>query len=202
MTLTRRLRLGATLSLLLSPALALAAGPRTPGPEPGQEAPAFSLTGSDGKVHTLAEQKGKVVVLEWVNPDCPFVKRHYQAKTMKTLSEKFAGKEVVWLAINSTHYADQAANKAFVAAESLAYAVLDDHDGAVGHQYGARTTPDMFVVDPEGKVAYRGAIDDDPFGDKAEKVNYVDAAVPAVLAKSAVAMARTQPYGCSVKYKD
>ncbi|MEZ4471333.1 MAG: redoxin domain-containing protein [bacterium] len=194
-------RFGLVAALLL-PALALAGGPRTPGPEPGQEAPAFSLAGSDGKVHTLAEQKGKVVVLEWVNPDCPFVKRHYQARTMKTLAEKFAGKEVVWLAINSTHYADQAANKAFVAAEGLSYAVLDDHDGAVGHLYGARTTPDMFVVDPDGKVAYRGAIDDDPFGDKAEKVNYVDAAVPAVLAKSAVAMARTQPYGCSVKYKD
>jgi len=190
------------LAVFLLPTLALAKGPATPGPEPGQPAPAFSLQAQDGTTHTLAQYLGKVVVLEWTNPECPFVQRHYQAATMKTLAEKYKGKEVVWLAINSTNFATLETNKQFVEAQKLSYAVLDDHAGTVGNAYGARTTPDMFVVDPEGKVAYRGAIDNDPFGDKAAdaKLNYVDQAVPAIIGKSPVAVPRTEPYGCSVKY--
>lgn len=190
------------LAALLLPTLAFA-GPKTEGPAPGEAAPAFSLKDHTGKAHTLADYKGKVVVLEWTNPECPFVVRHYREKTMKTLSEQYAGKDVVWLAVNSSHFANAAVNKAFVEKEGLKYAVLDDASGSVGHAYGARTTPDMYVIDPAGKIAYRGAIDNDPFGDKkaAEKVNYVGAALPAVIGKSAVATARTKPYGCSVKYK-
>lgn len=190
------------LALCLFATPALAGGPKNPGPEPGQEAPAFSLVAHDGSTHTLAQYKGKVVVLEWTNPECPFVVRHYQAATMKTLAEKYKGKEVVWLAVNSSHFANVEANKKFVEAEKLAYAVLDDSKGEVGHAYGARTTPDMFVIDPQGKVAYRGAIDNDPSGDKSAeaKINYVDQSVPAVLGQTPLATPRTQPYGCSVKY--
>ncbi|MGK0359636.1 MAG: peroxiredoxin [Bradymonadia bacterium] len=190
------------LALCLSlPALAVA-GPTSEGPKPGDAAPDFALVDHTGKTHKLADYKGKVVVLEWTNPECPFVVRHYKAKTMTTLAQKYAGKEIVWLAVNSSHFANPAINKAFVEKEKLTYAVLDDAKGAVGNAYGARTTPDMFVVDPAGKIAYRGAIDNDPFGDKpaAEKVNYIDVAVPAVFAKGKVALPQTKPYGCSVKY--
>lgn len=186
---------------LLFPAVALA-GPTSEGPKPGEAAPAFSLVDHAGKTHTLADYKGKVVVLEWTNPECPFVVRHYQAKTMSTLAQKYAGKEVVWLAVNSSHFANPTVNKAFVEKEKLTYAVLDDAKGTVGNAYGARTTPDMYVVDPAGNIAYRGAIDNDPFGDKKaeEKVNYIDATVPVVFAKGTVALPQTKPYGCSVKY--
>lgn len=188
-------------ALLALPALAVA-GPNTTGPEPGQAAPDFALVDHVGKTHKLSDYKGKVVVLEWTNPECPFVVRHYKAKTMKTLADQYKGKEVVWLAINSSHFANPTVNKKFVDDEKLTYAVLDDAKGTVGHAYGARTTPDMFVVDPAGKIAYRGAIDNDPFGDKkaAEKVNYIGAALPAVIGKTALATPRTKPYGCSVKY--
>lgn len=190
------------LAALLLPTLAFA-GPKTEGPAPGQAAPDFTLKDHTGTEHKLSAYKGKVVVLEWTNPECPFVVRHYREKTMKTLAEQYAGKDVVWLAVNSSHFATQETNKAFVDKEQLKYAVLDDAKGEVGHAYGARTTPDMFVVDPAGLVAYRGAIDNDPFGDKKaeEKVNYVGVAIPAVMAKGKIATPKTKPYGCSVKYK-
>jgi peroxiredoxin len=190
------------LPLLLALPVAAFAGPDTTGPEPGQAAPEFALADHTGKTHKLSDYKGKVVVLEWTNPECPFVVRHYKAQTMKTLAEQYKGKEVVWLAINSSHFATQATNKKFVDDEKLTYAVLDDAKGTVGHAYGARTTPDMYVVDPAGKIAYRGAIDNDPFGDKsaADKINYIGAALPAVIGKAAPKTPRTKPYGCSVKY--
>ncbi len=179
---------------------ALAGTPKTDGPAIGAPAPAFSLVDHAGKAHTLADYAGKVVVLEWTNPTCPFVVRHYRKDTMETLARAYDGKPVVWLAINSTHFADAAANAAWVKAEGLPFPVLDDHSGATGHAYGARTSPDMFVIDPAGKVIYRGAIDDDPFGDKASPLNYVKAAVDAHLAGRPIDPSRTKPYGCSVKY--
>ena len=189
----------ATLCLCLA-APALAGGPKTEGPRPGEAAPAFSLTDQDGKAHQLKDFLGKVVVLEWTNPECPFVVRHYRKDTMEALAKKYAGKDVVWLAINSSHFANNAVNKKWAEAERLPFKVLDDHTGATGHAYGARTTPDMYVIDPAGKIAYRGAIDDDPYGDKASPKNFVDTALMQHFSGKPVGEARTKPYGCSVKY--
>lgn len=165
-----------------------------------QKAADFTLTDTNGKAHTLSAYKGKIVVLEWVNPECPFVKRHYDAGTMANTAKAYADKDVVWLAVNSSHHFNQAKNKAFVEKYDLKYAVLDDSAGKVGKSYDAKTTPHMYVIDKAGNIAYKGAIDDDPRGDKAEKKNYVKAAIDELLAGKAVTTAETKPYGCSVKY--
>ena len=164
----------------------------------GEKAPDFTLMDQNGNQVSLSDYADKTVVLEWTNPDCPFVKRHYKAETMKKLSEKYKSKDVVWLAINSTNYADVKANQKWVEKKGLDYAVLDDHEGKVGALYGARTTPHMFIVD-KGVLAYAGAIDDDPSGSGAT-VNYVDQALDQVCGDHAVTTAQTKPYGCSVKY--
>lgn len=168
----------------------------------GAAAPAFTLNDQNGKPVSLADFAGKTVVLEWINPDCPFVQRHYKAKTFSTLADKYRGKDVVWLAINTTKYATAADNAKWIASNGLSYAILDDHTGAVGRLYGAKTTPHMFVIDPKGVVQYAGAIDDDPQGGKPQPANYVDAALADVLAGKPVATPQTKPYGCSVKYAD
>ena len=165
----------------------------------GEAAPAFSLPDPGGRAVSLADYKGQVVVLEWVNPDCPFVQRHYAAGTMKKLAEAYAGRGVVWLAVNSTHYMDAASNRKWIEKYGLPYPILDDRAGAVGHLYGARTTPHMFVIDKNGKIVYAGAIDSDA-GGGADSVNYVGQALDALLAGKSVATAETKPYGCSVKY--
>ena len=168
----------------------------------GDPAPAFTLTDSAGHKISLADYKDKVVVLEWINPDCPFVQRHYKAGTMKNLAAEYASKGVVWLAINSTNYMDAEANAKFKAANGLAYPILVDQSGEVGHLYGAMTTPHMFIIDSEGMIVYMGAIDDDPWGSKdGPATNYVAAALDEVLAGKAVTVSETKPYGCSVKYK-
>jgi peroxiredoxin len=140
----------------------------------------------------LSDFAGKVVVLEWINPDCPFVKRHADAGTMRSLAQKYQGR-VVWIGINSTNYMDSAANAKWIADRSLPYAVLDDHTGAVGHAYNAKTTPHMYVIDTTGKLVYGGT-------KGASAVNYVDAALAEVTAGKPVSLAETKPYGCSVKY--
>lgn len=167
----------------------------------GEAAPGFTLMDTAGNEVSLSDFEGKVVVLEWLNPDCPFVVRHYKAGTMKALAEKYGGKGVVWLTINSTNYMDAEANAKFKAANQLPYPILVDQDGAVGHLYDARTTPHMFIIDGDGKLAYMGAIDDDPRGSSDTPANYVAAALDEVLAGKPVTTAETTPYGCSVKYK-
>jgi peroxiredoxin len=168
----------------------------------GKAAPDFVLTDTTGNRVSLADYNGKVVVLEWLNPDCPYVQRHYKAGTMKKLATKYGGQGVVWLTINSTNYMDVAANAKFKAANDLPYTILVDQSGEVGHLYNAATTPHMYVIDGEGTLAYVGAIDDDPRGGKGDgATNYVAAALDEVLAGSAVTTAETKPYGCSVKYK-
>jgi len=172
------------------------------GVEVGKAAPDFALTDTTGNRVSLADYNGKVVVLEWLNPDCPYVQRHYKAGTMKILATKYGGQGVVWLTINSTNYMDAAANAKFKAANDLPYTILVDQSGEVGHLYNAATTPHMYVIDGEGTLAYVGAIDDDPRGGKGDgATNYVAAALDEVLAGSAVTTAETKPYGCSVKYK-
>lgn len=171
----------------------------------GEPAPAFTLTDLEGETHSLAALEGKVVVLEWVNPECPFSDRHAREKTMTALAAEHG--DVVWLGINSTNpehanYLEPAEHRRWAADNGIDYAILYDPTGEVGHAYDAKTTPHMFIVDEQGKIAYDGAIDDDPPGRKAaaERTNYVDRGLDAHGAGKAVDPASTKPYGCSVKY--
>ncbi|MGO8703726.1 MAG: thioredoxin family protein [Candidatus Brocadiia bacterium] len=164
-------------------------------------APGFTLTDQKGNTVKLSDFKGKVVVLEWTNPDCPFVQRHYKAGTMAMLAKAYAPRGVVWLAINTTYYMDRAKDADWAAKQQIAYPVLGDHDGKAGKAYGAKSSPHMFVIDANGNIAYQGAIDNDANGEKKEgAVNYVALALDAVLAGKPVAIPATKPYGCSVKY--
>lgn len=174
-----------------------------------QQAPAFALPDTAGQVHQLADYQGKFVVLEWVNPDCPFVKKHYGSGNMQKLQQEYTGKGVAWLAICSSapgkqgNYPPEKHAELAKARGSAATALLLDPDGKVGKLYGAKTTPHMFVISPEGKILYRGAIDDKPSTDQADvktAKNYVKAALDAAMDGQAVAEPVTAPYGCSVKY--
>lgn len=167
----------------------------------GKPAPEFKVTDQDGKTHSLSQYKGKIVVLEWTNPGCPFVQRHYKAETMEKLSTQLAKDNVVWLAVNSTASNTTADTKKWMKDEGFAYPTLQDNDGAIGHAYGAKTTPHMFVIDKAGVLRYAGAIDSDPRGKDPAPTNLVDQAVSALLAGKDPPVASSQPYGCSVKYK-
>ncbi len=171
--------------------------------EIGKPAPEFALKDANGKEVSLASFKGKVVVLEWTNHTCPFVKRHQgQQKTMQKTFAKFAGKPVAWLAIDSSRYCEEKIDgiREWIKTNDIKFPILMDAKGKVGHIYGAKTTPHMYVIDQKGVLAYAGAIDDDPQGDKESPKNYVEDAVNALLKGSTVATARTKSYGCSVKY--
>ena len=187
----------ATLALA-APALA---SDKAAAAEVGKPAPAFTLKDESGKEHSLAQYKGKVVVLEWTNPDCPFVQRHYAADTMQTTFKGLDASKVVWLSVDSTASHDAASAKAWKAKEGQPFPVLLDSDGKVGKAFGARTTPHTFVIDEKGVLRYAGAIDDDPRGNNKAPTNYVKTAVDAVLTGKPVPASTTQPYGCSVKYK-
>ena len=182
-----------TMMVLIAPA-AFAGGAGV-----GDPAPDFTLKDLQGNDVTLSKIDG-VRVLEWVNPDCPFVKRHYQAGTMKKLEAQYEAKGVTWLTINSTHYMDREANEAFAKANGLSQTILLDPTGTVGHLYGAATTPHMYIIDAGGTIVYAGAIDDDPRGTTDDPTNYVAKALDEVLAGKPVTTAETKPYGCSVKY--
>ena len=166
----------------------------------GSAAPQFSLKDQTGKTVNLSDHAGKVVVLEWINPQCPFVVRHYDAKTMQDLASKYATQGVVWLAIDSSSSVTPASSQQWAEKYDLSYPILQDPSGETGHAYGATNTPHMYVIGKDGKIAYAGAIDDDPKGNKADKVNYVDKALTEVLAGSNVSTPQTKAYGCSVKY--
>lgn len=182
----------------------------TDGVKVGDAAPAFTLKDTDGKEHTLAELKGKVVVLEWFNPECPFiVKHHSEAKknmTFNKLYDDYNSKGVVFLAINSSAAGKQGngleLNKKMKTEYKLPYPILLDESGDVGHAYGAKTTPHCFVINAEGKVAYMGAIDNNKNIDKAGDKNYVKAALDEILAGKPVTEATTASYGCGVKYSN
>jgi len=175
----------------------------------GQPAPNFTLQGSDGKPHSLADYKGKYVVLEWTNPECPFVHKFYDSGTMQKLQKEETAKGAAWLRINSGapgHEGYQtAADLASYAQEHqvAATASLLDPDGKVGHMYGARTTPHMFVINPKGVLIYAGGIDNKPSADPAmiaTATNYVTAALDEARAGKPVTTPTARPYGCSVKY--
>lgn len=170
-----------------------------------QTAPDFTLKNLEGKEVRLSKFKGSIVVLEWTNYDCPFVKAHYndQTKTTAKLIEKYTDKDVVWLTINSTHYATTETIKEWAEKKGLKQTILVDRDGKVGKLYKAKTTPHVFVIDKKGKLAYQGAYDNAPLGKKPknkELVNYVDKAISELLDDKQVEITKTKSYGCSVKY--
>jgi peroxiredoxin len=175
----------------------------------GEPAPAFTLTDLAGNSHSLSDFKGKTVVLEWFNSKCPFVVKHYSAGDMQKLQKEFTSQGVVWLLVNSTNtghkdFLDtQAAQANFSSWEIAATALLGDADGKVGKAYDARTTPHMYVINPEGILVYAGAIDSirsTRQADVAKAENYVSRALSEVLSGKPVSLAVTDPYGCSVKY--
>ncbi|WP_035605165.1 redoxin domain-containing protein [Haloferula sp. BvORR071] len=175
--------------------------------EPGDAAPAFTVKNVKGEEVSLAKQKGKVVVLEWVNYDCPFVKKHYGSGNMQKLQEKYTAKDVVWITVSTNaegplSEAKGLADRSKEAGNKATQIVLDT-DGKVGKAYGAKTTPHMFVIDKEGKIAYDGAIDSvksTEAADIATADSYVSLALDSVLAGKTVDKAKTEPYGCGVKY--
>lgn len=175
----------------------------------GGPAPDFSLPDVAGTTHKLSDYRGKVVVLEWVNYHCPFVKKHYDSKNMQALQKKWTGKEVVWLAICSSAPGKQGnfdpaqAAKEGQSRGAAHTAYLLDPEGQVGRSYGAKTTPHMFIIDPKGKLVYQGAIDSIKSANQKDikkATNYVDTGLTALLAGKPLKPQTTQPYGCSVKY--
>jgi len=186
--------------LVLALTLLACSGPSLAEVAVGDPAPAFTLSDLDGSPVTLSELQGKTVVLEWINPNCPVSRGHAERKTMQTTSDKHP--EVIWLGINSTNpshgdHVTPAEHKKYMAEHGASYRVLEDPTGEVGRSYGARTTPHMFVIDADGKIAYMGAIDDGP---RNVQTNYVDAALSAIDSGAKPDPAATRPYGCSVKY--
>ena len=196
--------------LLLIPLFALGLSLRASAVvEPGEEAPDFSLTDSKGTPHKLSDFRGKLVVLEWLNHDCPFVKKHYSGGNMQKLQKEYTAKGVVWLSIISSapgkqgHRTGPQADADTEDKGAAPTAVLLDAAGEVGKNYDAKTTPEMFVIDKEGKVIYAGAIDSIKSTDSADVAkaeNHVRAALDAALAGKPVPTPKTTPYGCSVKY--
>lgn len=171
------------------------------GLEIGDQAPAFELTDQHGETVRLADFEGRIVVLEWFCASCPAVAYHHdERRTMSDLAQRYAEHDVVWLAINSTHDEGVDDNAAIAEQWGMDYPILSDGSGETGHAYGARTTPHMFIIDADGKLAYRGAIDDDPGRRGNEEVNYVAQALDQLLAGDPVSEPDTFPYGCRVKY--
>ena len=195
-------------SIVVLLAVAVSADELTAGVRTGSKAPDFELQTYDGKTIKLSDFIGKTVVLEWVNPNCPFVKRHYKSGNMPKLQEEYLAKGVVWLGINSTakghgDYLTIERAEDFVTTYGVKSSeLLHDSSGAVGKLYGAKTTPHLFIVDPQGVLRYQGAVDDDSgfFGNPLSARNYVREALNALLEAKAVATSDTKPYGCSVKY--
>jgi peroxiredoxin len=175
----------------------------------GDPAPSFSVQGADGQTHSLDEYKGKYVVLEWLNHECPYVKKHYETGNMQSLQKDLTGQGIVWLSVISStpgsqgHATAEAATEKAKTHGAAPTAILLDEKGEVGRAYEAKVTPHMFVIGPDGKLLYKGAIDDKPTFDKdtvADAKNYVRQAVAEAQAGKPVTEASTTPYGCSVKY--
>jgi peroxiredoxin len=196
------------LALLMPAAPAFAADPPAKAVV-GQPAPDFTGTDSNGVKHTLSEHKGKTVVLEWTNPLCPFVVKHYESKNMQTLQKEATAEGVIWLTVASSaegkegYMSPADTNKYMTEQGSAATAWILDPSGDIGHLYGATATPNMFVIDPEGTLVYAGAIDDnDSFKPETIKgaKNYVREAMKAVKDGKKVEVASSKPYGCGIKY--
>ncbi len=201
-TLLAKFSLGTAVVVLAASATAMAGDDK--GAKIGEPAPNFTLTDSTGQKRSLSEYMGKIVVLEWTNTECPVVQRCYKKNDIQGTLEhvKKLDKDVVWLAINSTHSTNTEENANWIKRYELNYPILLDVDGTVGHRYDARRTPHMFVIDKAGILRYHGALDsanDRPKPDEA--VNYVVNAVNQLVGGETVAPYYIKPYGCTVKYK-
>ena len=178
--------------------------------EIGKPAPDFSATDINGKTVKLSDYKGKIVVLESYNSDCPFCNNQYKTGATQDLQMDLAAKGIVWLIVNSvnpnnaSHRTPDQARQEIADKKIIATAWIDDSSGAVGHLYDMKTTPDMYVIDKNGVLVYQGAIDDkpDPQHDPRTAHNYVRETVNSLLAGKSVEVSQTKPYGCSVKYAD
>lgn len=176
----------------------------------GENAPDFNLKDSYGKSHKLSDFKGKYIILEWINFDCPFVVKHYKSENMQKLQKEMTGKGIVWLSICSSaegkqgHFANAEINKRIKELKAKMTAYLIDEDGTVGKMYAAKVTPHIFIINPQGKLIYQGAIDDIKSTDIAdiEKAkNYLKTAIEEATGGKSITSPTTTPYGCSVKYK-
>lgn len=175
----------------------------------GEPAPGFTGIDSNGTSHTLSDFRGRTVVLEWTNHQCPYTVKHYESGNMQALQKEATDNDVVWLSIVSSasglqgHVTPEQANELTTSRNASPTAVILDPDGKIGTLYTARTTPHMYVIDADGVLQYMGAIDDKPTSNQADIAgakNYVGDALTSVLANQPVAVASTQPYGCTVKY--
>ena len=194
---------------LVTAMLLLASGSGWANATIGQSAPAFTAMDTSGKPVSLADFKGKHVVLEWVNPGCPYVQKHYDSQNMQGTQAEATAKGVVWLAVNSTA-ADHGDYKAPAALaqwmqgqKAKATSTLMDADGKLGRAYGARSTPHMYIVNPAGTLVYAGAIDSKPTSNPADiagATNHVKVALNESLAGKPISVPSTRAYGCSVKY--
>jgi peroxiredoxin len=203
-------RLSLMRTALLLSLLLVSTGTAFADAEVGKPAPDFTLKDTNGKTHSLKDLKGKAVVLEWLNFDCPFVKKHYNSGNMQKLQTTETAKGTVWFSIVSSgkgkegYFAPKEMNERQMKVDGKQTAILYDTDGKVGKAYGAKNTPHMFVIGADGNIAYRGAIDDKDtaeIGDIAKAKNYVSAALEDLRANRKVATADTKPYGCGVKYQ-
>jgi alkyl hydroperoxide reductase subunit AhpC len=208
MTISRRILLSAAavgaVGLLAVPQFGFASGIQV-----GQPAPAFTVKDTNGKTVSLAELKGKTVVLEWSNHECPFVRKHYNGNNMQALQKKWTAQNVIWLTIVSSPQGEQGyvdaaqANRLTAERGAAPSAVLLDPKSQIARAYGALVTPHMYVIDTTGKLAYAGGIDDKPstrIEDIASSKNYVDAALTELAQGKAVSTTTSRPYGCTVKY--
>lgn len=177
----------------------------------GDAAPDFTGTDSHGQSHKLSDYRGKFVVLEWHNNGCPFTKKHYESGNMQNLQKEWTGKGVVWFTVISSApgtqgYVTADQENAYVEKmHAVPTAAILDPTGQIGHLYGAKTTPHMFVINPQGQLIYNGAIDDKATPDQSDingAKNYVSEALQEAIAGQSVAVASTRPYGCSVKYAE
>jgi peroxiredoxin len=176
----------------------------------GDPAPDFTGTDTNRQIHKLSEYRGKFVVLEWTNNGCPYTRKHYSSGNMQNLQKEWTAKGVVWLTVLSSSQGEQgymtasAENSYIEKVHASPTAALLDPTGAIGHEYDAKTTPDMYVIDPSGKLIYSGAIDDHPTtnaSDIPHSKNYVSDALTEATSGQQVAVTYTRPYGCSVKYE-
>jgi hypothetical protein len=175
--------------------------------EIGNAAPSFALRGVDGDQHRLADYRGKIVVLEWTSPVCPYTQAKYDDGTIQALQEEAEDKGIVWLSINSTgnnrkpgYLSQSAARQRIASTKADPDAFLLDTDASVGMRYGAKTTPSFFILDKDGKIAYQGAIDDDLYADGNATKNYVRLAMNALSSGGDIETPQTRPYGCAVEY--
>src|SRR5260370_5677215 len=200
------------MKLLLIAITALVTGPLYAAdiPPVGSAAPDFSAPDTNGKTHSLSQYKGKYVVLEWFNPECPFVKKHYGSDNMQKLQAEYTGKGVVWLTVDSNApgtegniNADQA-KKIMDSWKTKQTALVLDPESKIAKLYGAKNTPNMVIINPEGKIVYEGAIDRKASPNPADiptSTNYVKAALDESLGGKAISNAQTKPYGCHITYK-